>query len=87
MSAAEKKKRADARKKARDATQCKADPKVLSSKFKDLVPSSRKISKMTYSEFQKMKRDIAKHVSKIRAYAKRCNSNFRVPVDRYGRRS
>lgn len=80
MSAATKKKRADARKKKKVAGKCTSDPKVLCKKFKAAVPSAHKISNLNYSEFQKMKRDISKHISKIRAHAKRCNSNFRVPA-------
>ncbi|CAN0507456.1 unnamed protein product [Ectocarpus sp. 12 AP-2014] len=80
VSAATKKKREAARRKVRVDAKCKSDPKVLSANFKAAVPSANKISKLNYSDFKKMKTAINKHISKIRAHAKRCNSNFKVPT-------
>lgn len=79
MSAAAKKRKELARKKKRVADKCQSDPKVLSKKIKAAVPSANKISKLTYSEFVKLKKDIRVHLSQIRAHCKRCNANFKVP--------
>lgn len=80
MSAATKKKRAEAKRKARVNAKCKSEPAEISAKFKAAVPSGSKISKMTYEDFLKVKTQINKHLSKVRAHAKRCNSNFKVPT-------
>ena len=47
--------------------------------MKAAVPSANKISKLDYEDFLELKKDISKHLSKIRAHAKRCNSDFKVP--------
>ena len=79
MSTSTKKKREAARRKKRADTRCQTDPKVLSDKFKAAVPSANKISKLDYYEFMELKKRINKHLSKIRAHAKRCNGNFNLP--------
>lgn len=76
-SAATKKKKAVDRRKSRTDARCKSDPKVLNAKFKAAVPSAHKISQLDYYDFVELKKDINKHVSKIRAHAKRCNKDFR----------
>ncbi|CAM9137988.1 unnamed protein product [Ectocarpus sp. 8 AP-2014] len=79
MSEATKKRRAKARRELRIDVKCKSDPKILSAKFKAAVPSAHKITQLNYSEFQKMKKKIMSHISIVRAHAKRCNTNFKVP--------
>lgn len=81
MSAATKKKKAAAKRKSRTDARCKSDPKVLSDKFKAAVPSGHKISQLDYYDFLELKKDINKHVSKIRAHAKRCNKDFRDQLE------
>ncbi|AAK14568.1 unnamed protein product [Ectocarpus sp. 4 AP-2014] len=76
MSAATKKKRGAERRKVRADAKCKSDPKVLSAKFKAAVPSAYKISHLDYYGFLDLKKMISKHLSKIRAHAKRCNKDF-----------
>lgn len=82
MSAATKKKKAADRRKSRADAKCKSDPKVLSAHLHAAVPSAHKISQLDYYDFIKMKKDVNKHVSKIRAYAKRCNSDFKDQLER-----
>ncbi|CAN0244976.1 unnamed protein product [Ectocarpus sp. 6 AP-2014] len=81
MSAATKKKKAADNRKRRAGARCKSDPKVLSDKFKAAVPSAHKISQLDYYDFLELKKEISKHVSKIRAHAKRCNPDFRDQLE------
>ncbi|CAM9180447.1 unnamed protein product [Ectocarpus sp. 12 AP-2014] len=83
MSTAAKKKREVARRKNRVNAKCKSEPKVLSDKFKAAIPSANKISQLDYEDFMELKKNISKHLSKIRAHAKRCNSDFEVPSKYY----
>ena len=79
LDAATKKKRNASRRKARVHDKCKSDPKVLSDNLKSAVPSANKISNLDYDDFMELKKTISKHLSKIRAHAKRCNEDFVVP--------
>ena len=76
MSAATKKKRAADKRKRRTDVRCKSDPRVLSDNFKAAVPSAHKISQLDYYGFLEVKKEMNKHVSKIRAHAKRCHPDF-----------
>ena len=58
---------------------CPGERTEISEKFKAAVPSANKIQKMDYDGFLKLKKDINKHLAKVRAHAKRCNDNFNVP--------
>lgn len=51
---------------------------ILSTKFKAAVPSANKISNLDYDEFKEMKKVINRHVSAIRAHAKKCNPAFKA---------
>lgn len=79
VDAATKKKRDVLKRKARVEKKCKSDPEELSAKLKAAVPSANKISNLDYEDFLQVKKNISKHLSKIRAHAKRCNRDFKVP--------